>query len=220
MKVTTDACLFGAWSAEEINNSNLENCSLLDIGTGTGLLSLMVAQKNDCLIDAVEIDKSATQQAAENIEASPWKEKIQVYQKDILEHRAKQYSVIVSNPPFYENELQSINEKKNEAHHDAGLKFTELFPYLKKHLSTDGHFYLLLPYKRIDEAEQLLRKENLFIKKKIIVSTSHNHKPFRVMIKGSQHETTKEEMNLYINTTEQQYSKEFVQLLKDYYLYL
>jgi tRNA1Val (adenine37-N6)-methyltransferase len=220
MKVTTDACLFGAWCAEEIKNSNLENYSLLDIGTGAGLLSLMIAQKNNCVIDAVEIDKSAAQQASENIGSSPWKENIQVYQKDILEHMVKQYSVIVSNPPFYENELQSSNEKKNEAHHDAGLKFTELFPHLKKYLLSDGHFYLLLPFKRIDEAEEILKREELFIEKKIIVSTSPLHKPFRVMIKGSQHETTKEEMNLYINTMEQQYSKEFVQLLKDYYLYL
>jgi tRNA1Val (adenine37-N6)-methyltransferase len=168
----------------------------------------------------VEIDKSAAQQASENIEASPWKEKIQVYQKDILENTIKQYSVIVSNPPFYENELHSTNEKKNEAHHDVSLKLTKLFPYLKKHLLANGHFYLLLPYKRIDEAEEILREEELFIEKKLSVFTSPLHNPFRVMIKGGQQETIKEEMRLYITNREQQYSNEFIQLLKDYYLYL
>jgi tRNA1Val (adenine37-N6)-methyltransferase len=220
MKITTDACLFGAWCAAEIKIGNSENNSLLDIGTGTGLLSIMIAQKNNCLIDTVEIDKSAAQQAEENIAASPWQERILVHQKNILEYTGKQYFAIVTNPPFYENELQSTNKKKNEAHHDAGLKLTELFAYLKKHLSQDGHFYLLLPYKRIDEAEKILKREELFIEKKVIVSTSPLHKPFRVMIKGRQLKTTKEESVLYINISKQQYSNEFVQLLKDYYLYL
>lgn len=219
MKVTTDACLFGAWCAEEIKKSVFGNCSLLDIGTGTGLISLMIAQKNNCLSDAVEIDRSAAQQAVENIKASPWKGTIQVCQKNILEHTDKKYSVIVSNPPFYENELQSANKKKNEAHHDSGLKLTGLFSYLKKQLSTDGHFYLLLPYKRIAEAEKLLSRESLFIEKKVIVSTSLTNKPFRIMIKGKHQAAIKEETHFYIKD-EQQYSNEFVQLLKDYYLYL
>lgn len=220
MKVTTDACLFGGWCAEEINKSNLESCSLLDIGTGTGLLSLMIAQKNKCIIDAVEIDESAAQQAIENSEASPWKERISVHQKNILEHTDKQYSVIVCNPPFYEKELKSTNEKKNEAHHDSSLKLIELFSYLNSRLLGDGNFYLLLPYKRIKEAEKLLQKEGLLIEKKIIVATSPNHKPFRVMIKGGQRKTIKDEVHLYITNSEQQYSEEFVELLKDYYLYL
>ena len=194
MKVTTDACLFGAWCAEEMQKNDQENNSLLEIGTGTGLLSLMIAQKNNCIIDSIEIDKSAAQQATENIEASPWNERISVHQKNILEHSGKEYSVIVTNPPFYENELQSTDERKNEAHHSAGLTFNELFSYLEKHLLTDGNFYLLLPYKRIEEAENFLREKGLFIEKKVIVSTSPNHKPFRVMIKGGKQESTKEQM--------------------------
>jgi tRNA1Val (adenine37-N6)-methyltransferase len=220
MKVTTDACLFGAWCAEEIKHSSRKNYSLLDIGTGTGLLSLMIAQKNNCIINAIEIDKSAAQQATENIEASPWNERISVHQKNILQHSGKEYSVIVSNPPFYENELQSTDERKNEAHHGAGLTFNELFSYLEKHLLTNGNFYLLLPYKRIEEAEKIIREKGLFVEKKVIVSTSPNHKPFRVMIKGGKKESTKEEVCLYINNGEKEYSNEFIQLLKDYYLYL
>jgi tRNA1Val (adenine37-N6)-methyltransferase len=220
MKVTTDTCLFGAWCAEEMRKNDQGNNSLLDVGAGTGLLSLMIAQKNNCIIDAIEIDKSAAQQATENIKASPWNERISVHRKNILEHSGQEYSVIVSNPPFYENELQSTNERKNQAHHGADLTFNELFSYLENHLLTDGDFYFLLPYKRIDDAERILREKGLFIEKKVIVSTSPNHQPFRVMIKGGKQKYTKEEMCLYINDGDQQYSKKFIQLLKDYYFYL
>jgi tRNA1Val (adenine37-N6)-methyltransferase len=220
MKVTTDACLFGAWCADEIRKSSQQNCSLLDIGTGTGLLSLMIAQKYDCIIDAVEIDENATQQAAENINASPWKEKIQLHQKDILEFKEKKYSIIVSNPPFYEKELQSPNDKRNDAHHGTSLKLVDLFLYLKEHLSANGNFYLLLPYKRIIEAEKILNQKNLFAQKKIIVSTSPQHSPFRVLIKGGHEPVIAEESPFYITDEKQNYSKEFASLLKDYYLYL
>src|SRR5215213_7485932 len=82
MKVTTDACVFGAWSAEEIRH--LDPKQILDIGVGSGLLSLMIAQKNEAAIDAVEIDKEAAEQARENIQASPWKDHIHVTNENVL----------------------------------------------------------------------------------------------------------------------------------------
>jgi tRNA1Val (adenine37-N6)-methyltransferase len=128
MKVTTDACLFGAWSSEIINKGLFAKDNALEIGAGTGLLSLMVAQKNNITIDAVEIDASASQQAAENIVASPWKERISIHHSDILRFdNHKKYDCIFSNPPFYENEIDSINDKKNLAHHGLGLKLDVLF---------------------------------------------------------------------------------------------
>src|SRR5688572_25058776 len=122
MKVTTDACLFGAWCATEINQDNKR---LLDIGTGTGLLSLMIAQKNKLLIDAVEIEEQAAVQAVENVKASPWKESVHVIHKNIRDFNSeKKYNYIISNPPFYENELSGERMEKNIAHHDAGLKMS------------------------------------------------------------------------------------------------
>jgi tRNA1Val (adenine37-N6)-methyltransferase len=220
MKVTTDACLFGAWCAEEIKKEVQQNCFLLDIGTGTALLSLMIAQKNDSIIDAVEIDENAAQQALENTNGSPWKERIKVHHSDILNFTDRQYDVIISNPPFYENELQSANQRKNQAHHGTDLKLADLFYFIKNQLSPAGKFYLLLPYKRMTESEILMGKEKLFVEQKIIVATSPLHSPFRIMIKGSRKTEAAQEKYFFINSQQQEYSNEFISLLKDYYLYL
>ncbi|MGZ8510909.1 MAG: tRNA1(Val) (adenine(37)-N6)-methyltransferase, partial [Chitinophagaceae bacterium] len=111
MKVTTDGCLFGAWVAGEVKNRSHDTRNMLDIGVGTGLLSLMVAQKNPHLIiDGAEIDKSAYTQAKENILSAPFKNKIYISNSDIRDGVfGTNYDIVVSNPPFYENELQSGN---------------------------------------------------------------------------------------------------------------
>ncbi len=108
MKVTTDSCLFGSWIADKIEkeDSAISNC--LDIGTGTGLLSLMVAQKNAGIkIEAIEIDNDASSQAKENIASSPFSENINVIHADVKEYVLEnKYDIIISNPPFYEKELK------------------------------------------------------------------------------------------------------------------
>ena len=223
MKVTTDSCLFGSWCAEEIKNDNYEaeKKNLLEVGAGSGLLSLMIAQKNNCRIEALEIDADAAQQAKQNILASPWKEQIILHHNDVLSFPfSHSYDIIVSNPPFYERELVSGNKQKNTAHHAEGLTLSELVLLVKQTLSPAGNFYLLLPYKRKTEAEKLLQKENLFIKKQVLVSQSVLHAPFRLMITGGHYKTEKDEIRISIKDANQQYTKEFIDLLQDYYLYL
>ena len=109
MKVTTDACLFGAWVAEEDKSEKIITKNVLDIGTGTGLLSLMYAQKNSLAnIDAIEIDEDAYIQAKENVAASPFAERINIIHDDIKRFTfSKKYDCIISNPPFYEKEIRS-----------------------------------------------------------------------------------------------------------------
>ena len=223
MKVTTDSCLFGSWCAEEIRNENNkeETKRILDIGTGSGLLSLMVAQKNDCLIDAIELDEAAAQQAKQNVAASSSNDRISVHQINALSYSYPQlYNTVISNPPFYENELESPDNKKNIAHHDDGLKLTPLMALIKKQLSSDGSFYILLPYKRKSEIEKIIAKENLFIEKRILVSQSKAHEPFRLMIKGTRTPSILTENQIFIRDEQKQYSKEFIHYLKDYYLHL
>ena len=223
MKVTTDACLFGSWCAMDIENDakNKGVKNAFEIGSGSGLLSLMVAQKTDCIIEAIEIDEEASQQGKENVAASPWKKKITVIADDVLAFDfSKQYDIIFSNPPFYENELASGNLKKNTAHHSLGLKLSALAALIKRQLYASGSFYLLLPYKRMEEAEKILKEENLYLTKKIIVHQSLSHDPFRIMIKGGHVEAVREEERIFIGDNTGGYTKEFIGLLGDYYLHL
>ena len=225
MKVTTDACLFGAWVAEEDKSEKIITKNVLDIGTGTGLLSLIYAQKNSLAeIDAMEIDQDAYAQAKENAAASSFAERITVIHDDVKRFTfSEKYDCIISNPPFYEKEISSDNEKKNIAHHHLGLLFEELLGIIKGNLSSSGTFYLLLPFKRSEEIKKIILKEDLYVSKIVFVKQSTKHNYFRIMIAGklSQEdhpETLIEEISIWDD--QQQYKKEFKELLKDYYLYL
>ena len=223
MKVTTDSCLFGAWVAREVQNKKDGIRTMLDIGTGTGLLTLMVAQKNpQLIIDGIDIDQNACIQAKENILQAGFNNEIRVSNGDIYhDNSGNKYDVIVCNPPFYENELQSANSLKNLAHHDKGLLLEDLLPIIKARLSINNIFYLLLPYKRKKEIEALFMRNHLYATKKISVSQSVNHDFFRLFIEGTTHEETHTEENeISICSESGDYTAEFVHLLKDYYLYL
>lgn len=225
MKVTTDGCLFGAWCARELSRMDLADKTnyipqVLDIGTGTGLLSLMVAQKNPLHIDAVEIDEAAAAQAASNIATSPFSTQIRVTETDILQLSGASYDAILSNPPFYEKELKSGNAVKDTAHHGHQLSWAELFKAINRVLHERGVFFLLLPYKRAGELEGYLKREHLFLNKLVRVKQSTRHSPFRMMVQGSREASALVEEELSIKDEHQQYTPEFVALLRDYYLYL
>src|SRR5687767_979288 len=113
MKVTTDACLFGAWCSKEIQKTKEKNQKILDVGTGTGLLSLMIAQQTDAFITAVEIDKDAAAEAQYNFSLSPWANRLQVLQEDITAiHFKEPFDGIICNPPFYERDLKGPDAKR------------------------------------------------------------------------------------------------------------
>ncbi|MBN8674560.1 MAG: methyltransferase [Chitinophagales bacterium] len=224
MKVTTDGCLFGAWVADKVQHLGT-GLKILDIGTGTGLLSLMLAQKNPTAeIEAKEIDKEAATQATENVNASPWKEQISVMHTDAkLYSTNKNYGLIISNPPFYEDELKSHDDSKNIAHHSSALTLDGLLGIIKKSLSENGNFYLLLPYKRLEEIPALFTKHSLQIKEKTLVRQTTKHDYFRVMLAGSHQgnlDNKYPELEISIKDEAQQYTAEFTALLKEYYLQL
>jgi len=224
MKVTTDACLFGAWAAKEIANQKPGAGKLLDVGTGTGLLTLMLAQKTNASIDGIEIDKEAFEQSKENSASSPWNSQINIIHGDVKTFPfEKKYDIIISNPPFYKNELKSGNAKKNIALHNEGLLLDELPDSIKLNLGPGGRFYLLLPYKRINEIEKLFVQRELAISHKVFVRQSTNHDYFRIMVAGALRQENEIELltsEISIWDDKQQYTEEFIELLKDYYLYL
>jgi tRNA1Val (adenine37-N6)-methyltransferase len=228
MKVTTDACLLGAWAADKIEKIASPISNVLDIGTGTGLLSLMLAQKKSGLaIDAIELDAAAAIQAQENITSSSWKENITVWQGDAREMAftlAKEFDIVISNPPFYENELTSADAKKNIAHHESGLLVDELLQIISGVLAPEGSFFLLLPYKRMMEAGLLFQKNHLAIIDTTLVRQSTSHDFFRILVSGKR--SSEDSIGSYskneisICDADRQYTNEFTALLKDYYLYL
>jgi len=143
MKVTTDACIQGAWTPILPDTKRV-----LDIGAGTGLLSLMMAQRSTgATIDAVEYDSDAAQQGTENFRASPWNDRMQVRNCDIKEFTAPhRYDLIICNPPFFSNSLLSGKETKDRARHDISLSRNELAKIAAEHLGESGQFSILLPY--------------------------------------------------------------------------
>ena len=231
MKVTTDACLFGAWVADIVGgrkfrfqSQNPTAKNILDIGCGTAVLSLMLAQKCEADIDAIEIDDEAAAQAAENGEACSFRNKIQIIKADARDYRfQKKYDIIISNPPFYENELKSWSSKKNAAHHGDSLNLEEVLNVIKKNLDDAGVFFLLLPFKREDEIKELIEQTGMKLLKLILLRQSVNHHYFRIMLMGEiktdeYSETEFDEIAIW--DEQRQYTEEFVSLLKDYYLYL
>ena len=219
MKVCTDACLFGAWVAAAIENTAVQH--ILDIGTGTGLLSLMLAQKTSAEIDALEINADAATQAKENVAASPWRERVQVHCTDAASFVSQnKYQLIISNPPFYENDLRSPDENKNAAKHDSTLTLENLLKIISAHLAPGGSAAILLPYQRSAAFEKAAAQHSLFVQQKTIVQQTANHAPFRSMLLLSSNQIAFTPNNLLIHLPDRQYSPAFTQLLKDYYLKL
>ena len=224
MKVTTDACLFGAWCADVVHRQQTTVNHLLDIGTGTGLLSLFIAQKNNAnFIDAVEIDNSAATEAAVNFQASPWKERLLIHQTAIQQFAPsshKAYDFIISNPPFFNNDLKSNDHKRNLALHSEELSLKELLYAIKTHLTSTGKFAVLLPYHRSDYFEKLAGEYPFYIEEKLSIKQTPQHSFFRTMLLFSATKTQTATKEIIIKDGFNDYSTAFKDLLKDYYLYL
>lgn len=217
MKVTTDASLFGAWVA----SLQINAIHVLDIGAGTGLLSLMVAQKNDATIKAIEIDTSCYEQLNENIRLSPWNNRCNAVNQDIREYESdKSFELIISNPPFFERQLTSPSHGVNLARHEEGLSFTSLFFHAKKLLHKEGYFFVLIPSNRKEETIELAKKVDLFPHFNVEVKQSPMHDTFRYMIgfKATPIEIKSEVIT--IRNAHNEYTTRFTELLKDYYLFL
>lgn len=221
LKVSTDSCLFGAWVASKVESEKLKVKSALDIGAGSGLLMLMLAQKCNALIDGIEIDEPSFEQAIENIEASSWKERLQLFHADVKQFSfTKKYDLIISNPPFYEGNLKSDAANRNVAMHDAGLKLDELITIVDTNLSEDGSFAVLLPFMRAGRMIELAKATNLHLKTHAQVKQSVKHSYFRSMLLFSRKNVEPVLEELAIKDESNQYTNDFIALLKDYYLYL
>ncbi len=221
MKVCTDSCLFGAWAAERVARTSPTPQGILDIGTGTGLLSLMMAQKNPGKIEAVEIDPESAGQARENFDNSPWKDRIHLFLSDIKHYNTtSRYDWIISNPPFFENDLRSPDEGINRARHNTGLEVDELLPIVSGLLAQSGSFSLLLPESRALRFENRAAEFGLFASRELKVRQSPKHPPFRSFLILQKEKQIRESSEMAITGIKGRYTPEFLELLRPYYLKL
>jgi len=222
LKVSTDSCIFGAWIAKKMVRSERHISGCLDIGAGSGLLMLMLAQQFQGTIDGIEIDPASCEQATENIAASPWYNRLRVFNNDVklfsLPHR---YDLIISNPPFYEGDLKSSNRRYNFAKHDDGLTLQDLLEVAERNLSAKGLFALLLPFHRAAWFEAQAANYELFVHEQLLIRQSLQHPYFRAaLLLGRKNNGHVKKEELIIRRSPEAYAHGFIELLKDYYLHL
>ena len=219
MKVCTDACILGAWFAgKPFSDSNV-----LDIGSGTGLLMMMLAQKSKATIHGIELSLSCFKQLKENIAQNQWGERLTVYHGDVRSYSfPEKYDFIIANPPFYENDLQSGTSEKNLAKHSGELSLKELVQVIQRNLSIKGSFGILLSYDRWEYFNGLSEEQGFYLREKLFIRHSPAHNFSRAVLRYS-HSTEKSipahEISIHEGDTAG-YSKEFIALMEDYYLYL
>lgn len=216
MKVTTDACLFGAWAAQKF--TALTPSSILDIGTGTGLLSLMIAQQNNAIIHTVEIDANAAKQAQENIQQSSWQANIHVHHSNIETFNfPSTFDCIISNPPFFQNDLKSNNAARNTALHSEQLSLESLYTNIQRLLNPNGYYAVLLPTHRVASFMQIAQEDYLIEEVKVHQTVKHNAFRSLLLFSKSNIQPTKAE-TIFIKDDNNNYTASFVELLKPYYL--
>ena len=216
MKIGTDAIILGRWV--EVS----ENDDVLDIGTGCGLLPLMLAQKGIKSADAVEIDRDSFEEAAQNFSNSAWKSQLSAIFEDVKDYAAhceKKYDLIVSNPPFYFGDNIPEKAKKSLARHTNTLSYRDLLQSVKRLMKPDGRFALVLP--AIETKTFLKEAENqgFYIKKQMEIVPIEGKEPNRVNMQlvVNQVDTIENEI-IILRHQDHSYTKEYKDFLKDYYL--
>ncbi len=215
MKVCTDSCLFGAWAATKIY-STAKN--ILDIGTGTGLLSLMLQQKLPFVtILGIDVDENSVAQAKQNTKHFF---NISIQKTNVLRlDESKKFDAIICNPPFYEQQLKSPNSNKNLAHHAIELSHKDLAYKIANLLGENGQAFVLLPFSNYKNFIAFAANEGLYMQQMALLKQTTNHSFFRVMLEFKLLKTQEaQEEIVCIKDAENNYTKEFIGYLKEYYL--
>ncbi len=172
MKVCTDACILGAWFAAKLPDHH----SVLDIGSGTGLLMMMLAQQSQSTIHGIEIDLAAFRQLKENIHQNGWRDRLTVSPGDVRTFSfPHKFEFIISNPPFFEHDLPSQASEEQIAKHSKLLTLEELIQAIDRNLTVDGHFGILLPFHRWQYFDELAARHHFYLTEKLFVKQTPAH---------------------------------------------
>lgn len=217
MKIGTDGVLLGAWTSLEKKPN-----SILDIGAGTGLISLMLAQRSPSeIVDAIEIDEDAYEQCVENFEASDWADRLFCYHAGLDEFAAEieeKYDLIVSNPPFFSEDVSSGNSSRDIARQNISLPFDALLKGVSKFLADDGAFSTIVPFKEEESFTAVGSQSGLFPKRVTRVKGSPSSDIKRSLLEFSFERKEAGIEELVIERRRHEYTKEYVNLTKDFYL--
>tara|TARA_B110000003_G_scaffold259334_1_gene279217 strand:+ start:1242 stop:1910 length:669 start_codon:yes stop_codon:yes gene_type:complete len=220
MKVGTDGVLLGAWCSLKTSPNKI-----LDIGSGTGLIALMMAQRSNAMtIDAVEIDGNAYEQTIENFEKSDWRDRLFCYHSSFqdfvfeLKEDDEKYDLIVSNPPFYTDAFQTNDSARNKARFLSALPFQKLLSGAADLLSSSGRLAVIIPCKEEINFISIASKFQLFLVRICRVKGSHTSDEKRSLLEFSFKEKKIEKQTLVIETSRHQYTKQYIDLVKDFYL--
>ena len=218
MKVGTDGVLLGAWA-------RVEHCRhILDMGTGTGLVALMAAQRSEAHIVAIDLDADAVAQATDNVAASPWKERIHVLEADArnLEFKIQNseflFDSILCNPPFFENALKCPDAQRTMARHTDTLTFDELARSAARLLAPEGELSVVIPHDRAHDMTVSCACHGLFATRQTIVIPVEGGKPKRILMAFTREGAVHTPATLCIQDKQRQHTPEYVRLVEDFYL--
>ena len=216
MKVGTDGVLLGSYT----NVENVQN--ILDIGTGTGLIALMLAQRSKAKIIAIEIEKQASIQAKENIENSKFNSQIEVINASLQEYEKttnNKFDLIVSNPPYFQNSYKAETDQRTTARHTTELTYTELILNSEKLLSEDGVICIIIPEDEAQNLIEITNENNLFVIDILKIKPTPTKRPKRVILTFSKTEKPLTQSELIIEDKgRHNYSDKYIELTKEFYL--
>lgn len=214
MKVNTDGVLLGAWA--EVSGAK----TILDIGTGTGVIALMMAQRNtEALIHAIDIDKEACHQAEENFELSKWNGRLMVFHSSLQQFSSeKKYDAIVSNPPYFVDDYKTGNHQKNIAKHSVALSYEELLSGINRLLAESGKAFLVIPAFHYSTIQSIAGGEQLFISNATEVIAVEDKKPYLTLLQLEREQKKLSEGRVLIQSREGVFTQDYITLTKEFYL--
>lgn len=212
MKVGTDGVLLGAWT------DVAKATRVLDIGTGTGLIALMLAQRSRAKVTAAEIDENACVQAMDNVRLSPWRERIEVIQTDIRTYQPEGlFDCIVANPPYFVHSLKSPDEQRSVARHTDTLSFRELLQSTANLMAKDGMFSVVLPFEALNDFWSTAMEFHLYPSRQTMVFSKPNTSAKRVLLEFKPQICSCKVNRLVIEEEPHTFSDDFKNLTRDFY---